>query len=85
MPRRRFAAADVTIDAEYATPTQHHNPIELFTTTCVWNDDKLTIYEPSQFVYGLKNGVAQQLGIDPDKVRVGQPLRRRRLRLARAR
>ena len=31
-PRRRS-----TIDARYATPTQHHNPIELFTTTCVWD------------------------------------------------
>ena len=30
----------------------------------------LTIHEPSQYVYGLKNGVAGQLGIDADKVRV---------------
>ena len=63
-----FAGAEVTIDAEYGTPTQHHNPMELFTTTCVWEGDKLTVYEPSQFVYGLKNGVAQRLGIDPGKV-----------------
>jgi xanthine dehydrogenase YagR molybdenum-binding subunit len=65
-----LAGADVAVDAEYATPTQHHNPMELFTTTCAWEGDKLTVYEPSQFVYGLKNGVAQRLGIDPDKVRV---------------
>ena len=58
------------IDAEYSTPAQHHNPIELFATTCVWSGDELTIYEPSQFVYGLKNGVAQRLGIAPEKVRV---------------
>ena len=31
---------------------------------------ELTVYEPSQFVYGLKNGVAQRLGIAPEKVRV---------------
>jgi xanthine dehydrogenase YagR molybdenum-binding subunit len=31
-----IASADVVLDAEYATPTQHHNPIELFTTTCAW-------------------------------------------------
>jgi xanthine dehydrogenase YagR molybdenum-binding subunit len=68
-----LAAADVAIDVEYATPTEHHNPIELFTTTCVWADDQLTVYEPSQFVYGLKNGVAQKLGIDRDKVRVTSP------------
>jgi xanthine dehydrogenase YagR molybdenum-binding subunit len=65
-----LAAADVVIDAEYGTPTQHHNPLELFSTTCVWEGDKLTIYEPSQFVYGLKNGVAQRLGVDADNIRV---------------
>ena len=65
-----LAAAPVVVDAKYETPTQHHNPLELFATTCVWTDDKLTVYEPSQFVYGLKNGVAQRLGIDPEKVRV---------------
>ena len=65
-----IADAPVTIDAEYATPTQHHNPMELFSTTAVWQDDKLTLFEPSQFVYGLRNGLAQRLGIDRDKVRV---------------
>jgi len=64
-----IAGAEVAIDAEYWTPTQHHNPIELFATACEWTGDRLTIYEPSQFVYGLKNGVAARLGIDPDKVR----------------
>ncbi len=64
-----IAAADVVLDAEYGTPTQHHNPIELFSTTCVWNGDQLTVYEPSQFVYGLKNGVATRLGISPENVR----------------
>jgi len=65
-----FDQAPVKLDAVYETPTQHHNPMELFATSCVWNGDHLTIYEPSQYVYGLKNGVAQQLGIDADKVRV---------------
>ena len=65
-----IGGADVVVDAEYATPTQHHNPMELFSTTCVWTGDQLTIYEPSQFVYGLKNGVAQRLGIEPENVRV---------------
>jgi xanthine dehydrogenase YagR molybdenum-binding subunit len=68
--RAAIAAADVVIDAEYSTPTQHHNAIELFSTTCVWSGDHLTIYEPSQFVYGLKNGVAERLGIEPEQVRV---------------
>jgi xanthine dehydrogenase YagR molybdenum-binding subunit len=68
-----FAAAEVTLDGKYGTPTQHHNPIELFTTTCAWRDGELTIFEPSQFVYGLKNGLAQALGIAADKVHVISP------------
>jgi xanthine dehydrogenase YagR molybdenum-binding subunit len=64
-----FAAAPVKIDARYSTPTQHHNPIELFTTTCVWDGPKLTIYEPSQFMWGLKTSVAKQLRMDPADVR----------------
>jgi xanthine dehydrogenase YagR molybdenum-binding subunit len=65
-----FAESEVQFEATYETPTQHHNPMELFATSCVWYGDRLTIYEPSQYVHGLKNGVAEQLGIDADKVRV---------------
>jgi xanthine dehydrogenase YagR molybdenum-binding subunit len=68
-----IAAAEVRLDAEYGTPTQHHNAIELFTTTAVWRDGELTIYEPSQFVYGQKNSVAQKLGISPDKIHIVSP------------
>src|ERR1700759_857783 len=67
---KAFEQAEVKLTASYETPAQHHNPMELFATSCVWNGDALTIYEPSQYVHGLKNGVAEQLGIDADKVRV---------------
>ncbi|MDW6023601.1 xanthine dehydrogenase family protein molybdopterin-binding subunit [Mesorhizobium sp. BAC0120] len=68
-----FAAAPVKIDQTYSTPTQHHNPIELFSTTAVWRDDELTIYEPSQNVFGWKVAVAAQLKMDPEKVRMVSP------------
>jgi xanthine dehydrogenase YagR molybdenum-binding subunit len=68
-----FTAAAVTIDQHYATPTQHHNPIELFTTSCAWSDGKLTVWEASQNVTGLKNGLAEQLGIAPEKIHVISP------------
>jgi len=44
--------------------------MELFTTTCFWSGDHLTIHEPSQFVHGLRGSVARQLGLDLEKVRV---------------
>ena len=61
-PPRRSPQPRSRIDARYTTPTQHHNPIELFTTTCEWRDGKLTIYEGSQNMYGFQHGVAEQLG-----------------------
>jgi xanthine dehydrogenase YagR molybdenum-binding subunit len=68
-----FAGAPVRVDQHYATPTQHHNPIELFTTSCAWADGRLTVWEGSQNVTGIKNGLAEQLGIDPEKIRVVSP------------
>jgi xanthine dehydrogenase YagR molybdenum-binding subunit len=65
---KAFNDAEIKLEAAYGTPAEHHNPIELFTTTAVWNNDELTIYEPSQFMYGLKNNAAEKLGIKPDKV-----------------
>jgi xanthine dehydrogenase YagR molybdenum-binding subunit len=65
-----YQAAPVKIDVSYSTPTQHHNPIELFATQCVWNGAQLTVHEPSQNVYGIKNGLAAQLGIEPGQIRV---------------
>ncbi len=65
-----FKTAAVVHDAEYETPTQHHNPIELFTTSAHWVGDELTVYEPSQFVYGLRAGLAIQLAMPPEKIRI---------------
>lgn len=68
-----FESAAVTLDAEYRTPTQTHNPIELFSTTAVWLDGALTIYEPSQSVYGFRAEIAHQLKMDQSAVRVVSP------------
>jgi xanthine dehydrogenase YagR molybdenum-binding subunit len=68
-----FASAPVTVDQRYSTATMHHNPIELFTTSCAWADGKLTVWEGSQNVTGLKHGLAQQLGIGSEKIHVVSP------------
>ena len=68
-----FASGPVKIEGRYSTPTQHHNPIELFTTVCAWSGGKLTVWESSQNVWGAKNGVAEQLGISPDDVHFVSP------------
>jgi xanthine dehydrogenase YagR molybdenum-binding subunit len=68
-----FVSAPVKVDAHYATATEHHNPIELFTTTCAWQNGKLTVWESSQNMWGFKNGLAQQLGIKVDDIHVVSP------------
>ncbi len=68
-----FAGSQTRIDAEYHTASETHNPIELFSTTCAWNDGKLTVYEPTQNLWGFKAEVARQLGIDAASVRVVSP------------
>jgi xanthine dehydrogenase YagR molybdenum-binding subunit len=68
-----YAAAPIQLGAEYRTPTQTHNPIELFSTTAWWSDGKLTIHEPTQSVYGFRAEIAQQLRLDLSQVRVISP------------
>ncbi|MDX8490287.1 xanthine dehydrogenase family protein molybdopterin-binding subunit [Mesorhizobium sp. VK22B] len=68
-----YAAAPVKIDARYSTPTQHHNPIELFSTTALWQGDQLIVHEPSQNVTGWKVELARQLKLDPTNVRILSP------------
>jgi xanthine dehydrogenase YagR molybdenum-binding subunit len=65
-----FGSVPRHFEATYSTPTQHPNAIELYTTACAWQNDRLTIWEPSQFVYGLRANVARQLGIEPERVHV---------------
>ena len=69
-PAAALAAAAHRVDQHYATPVQHHNPIELPSTICRWDGDRLTIWEPTRFVNATRHGMAAQLGVDPAKVRV---------------
>ena len=68
-----FQSAPVKLDAEYRTPTQTHNPMELFSTTASWTGKQLTIYEPTQNLFGLRGEVARQFRMDPADVRVVAP------------
>jgi xanthine dehydrogenase YagR molybdenum-binding subunit len=68
-----FDSATESVDATYYSPPQHQNPIELVATVAEWNGDDLTIYEGTQNSSSIKFGVAQTLGIEPDRVTVISP------------
>jgi len=65
-----YEASDFKVDSTYTTPTMHHNPMEPSVTVAVWEGDNLTLYDPTQWVEGTRQGVATSLGVEPEKVRV---------------
>ncbi len=64
----RQAAA--RLDVVYRTPVETHNPIEPHATIAMWEGDRLTVYDSTQFVYGVRRVLAKTLGISEEAVRV---------------
>ena len=67
-----LADAAVRIEQTYTTAMQHHNAIEPHATIAVWEGDFLTLYEPTTWVYGIRNAVAEWLQMPLEKIRVIQ-------------
>ena len=66
-------AAPTRVDATYATPMDHHNPMEPHATIAMWEGDKLTVYDATQYISGARQTIAKTLGIAVDRVRVVCP------------
>jgi CO/xanthine dehydrogenase Mo-binding subunit len=67
---RALAEADVVVEAEYRTQTVLHNSMETHQAVCEWRGDSLDVYISTQYIWGIRDSVAEQLGLPPDKVRV---------------
>ncbi len=70
---RGWREADVTIDATYTTPFEHHNPMEPHATTAVWEGDNLTLYNSTQYPVAAQLVVARTLRIPEQSVRIVNP------------
>ena len=71
---KAFAAAEVRHEAEYFIPTEHHNPMELFASTVIWDGDgKLTVYDKTQGVQNVQRYLCSVFEKKPDDVRVMSP------------
>lgn len=71
---RAFDEAAVKVEAEYRMPVEHHNPMEMFGATVVWEGDgRLTIYDKTQGVQNCRNYVCGVFGLEKDKVRMLSP------------
>jgi len=67
---RGLAEADVVVEAEYRTQVVLHNSMETHQAVCHWEDDGITIYISTQYIWGIRASMAAALGLPPDKVRV---------------
>jgi CO/xanthine dehydrogenase Mo-binding subunit len=68
---RGLAEADVVVEAEYRTQTVLHNSMETHQAVCDWHgEDELDVYISTQFIWGVRERVAEHFELPPDKVRV---------------
>ena len=67
---KALAGADVVVEATYRTQTVLHNSLETHQAVCEWQGDTLHVYISTQFIWGIRQSVAETLGLPEDKVRV---------------
>jgi xanthine dehydrogenase YagR molybdenum-binding subunit len=64
----------VRVEAEYRLPVEHHNPMEPFATTVIWEGDgRITVYDKTQGPQNSRNYVADASELPRDKVRLLAP------------
>jgi xanthine dehydrogenase YagR molybdenum-binding subunit len=59
------------VDALYQTPPETHNPMEPHATLAIWAaPDRLTVYDATQGIFGVRKKLSQAFGLPPQNVRV---------------
>ncbi|MCF2447263.1 xanthine dehydrogenase family protein molybdopterin-binding subunit [Dyadobacter sp. CY345] len=71
---KEYAASVAQVSAEYVHGTEHHNPMELFATTTIYEGDgKVTIYDKTQGTVNCQLYVGNIFGLHFKNVRVISP------------
>jgi xanthine dehydrogenase YagR molybdenum-binding subunit len=66
-----FAAAPVKVDQTYVMGAESHNPMEMHSTTAVWQgDDRVTLYDSTQGGFIVRDKIATLFGLPKENVRV---------------
>jgi xanthine dehydrogenase YagR molybdenum-binding subunit len=73
-PEQALAAAAVRHTGEYYVPIEHHNPMELYASTVIYDGNgKLTVYDKTQGVQNVQHYLCGVFGMKPEDVRVMSP------------
>ena len=65
-----FAEAEVTFERTYRTAVEIHHPVETHGSVAKWVGDELTVWDSTQAIFNVRDGLARVLGIPATKVRV---------------
>jgi xanthine dehydrogenase YagR molybdenum-binding subunit len=72
-PEAAMKSAPVRVEAEYRIPVEHHNPMEPHAAVAAWEGDKLTIFDKTQDVYGVRQHLASSFNVPDENVQVVSP------------
>ena len=72
-PEEAMKSAPVRVEAEYRIPIEHHNAMEPHAAIAVWQGDKLSVFDKSQEVYGVRRHLASSFRIPEENVSVVSP------------
>ena len=72
-PEAAMKTAPVKVEAEYRIPIEHHNPMEPHAAIAVWEGDRLTVFDKTQEVYGVRRHLASLFNILEENVQVISP------------
>jgi CO/xanthine dehydrogenase Mo-binding subunit len=67
---RGLAEADVVCSGEFRTAVVLHNSLETHQAVVQWVGDSVEVHISTQFIWGVRDDIAEGLGLPPDKVRV---------------
>ena len=71
---KAFADAPVKVEVEYRMAVEHHNPMEMFGATAVWEGDgRITVYDKTQGAVNCRDYIANVFGLEHAEVRVLNP------------
>jgi xanthine dehydrogenase YagR molybdenum-binding subunit len=65
-----FAEADVVVERSFRTPCEIQAPMEPHGSVARWEGNRLTVWDSTQGVYSVQEGLAQALGLPMANVRV---------------
>jgi len=66
---RRFAGR-TQAGSRVRDPPEIHSPLEPHATLAVWNGDRLTVYDATQGIFGVRKKLARAFAVPPGNVRV---------------